>query len=115
MFYTNTAATRGIEVKYNIFAGVTDWGSRYSSGWKVLPEMDQNLWFSRAGVMVYWFREKIAGFDEYRRTTGLDLHSRFADPEFVNPTTGDYTPGQDSPARTLRTDGGPVGAAMFWK
>jgi hypothetical protein len=115
MFYTNTAATKGIEVKYNIFAGATDWGSRYSSGWKVLPEMDRNFWFSKTGVMAYWFRQKIEGFDEYRRTTGLDAHSRFADPGFVDPSNGDYRPGPQSPARTLRLDGGPVGADMFWE
>ncbi|MCY2996085.1 MAG: hypothetical protein NTY19_50790 [Planctomycetota bacterium] len=40
MFYTNTAATSGLEIKYNIFCDATDWGSRYSSGWRVLPEMD---------------------------------------------------------------------------
>ncbi len=72
MFYSNTAATSGIEVKYNIFYDHSDWGSRYSSGWQVLPDMDYNLWFSTTGVMAYWFRQQIAGFDEYRQTTGLD-------------------------------------------
>lgn len=115
MFYSNTAATKGIEIKYNIFAGVTDWGSRYSSGWSVLPEMDRNLWFSRTGIMAYWFRQKIEGFDEYRQTTGLDLNSVFADPQFVDPANGDYRLRRDSPARNLRADGGPVGAAMFWE
>ncbi len=110
MFYTNTAATSGIEVKYNIFYDHTDWGSRYSSGWQVLPDMDYNLWFSETGVMAYWFRKKIAGFDEYRQTTGLDAHSQFADPQFVDAARGDYRLRPDSPARTLRPDGGPVGA-----
>ncbi len=115
MFYTNTAATKGIEIKYNIFAGFTDWGSRYSSGWKVLPDMDYNLWFSTTGVMVHWFGEKIPDFDTYRQKTGLDAHSVFADPRFVCPAEGDYRLAPDSPARTLRPDGGPVGATMFWE
>ena len=115
MFYTNTAATSGIEIKYNIFYDHTDWGSRYSSGWQVLPDMDYNLWFSHTGIMAYWFREKIAGFDEYRRTTGLDVHSLFAEPQFVDAAGGDYRPGPESPARTLRPDGSPVGADMLWK
>ena len=55
MFYTNTAATSGFEVKYNVFYQVSDWGSRYTGGWKSLPEMDHNLWFSEQGVMAYWF------------------------------------------------------------
>ena len=25
MFYSNTAATSGIEIKYNVFSGVTEW------------------------------------------------------------------------------------------
>jgi hypothetical protein len=102
-------------VKYNIFYGATDWGSRYSSGWQVLPDMDSNLWFSRTGVMAYWFRQKIAGFDEYRQTTGLDAHSQFADPAFVDAPHDDYRPAPDSPARKLRPDGGPVGAETLWK
>lgn len=114
MFYSNTAATSGIEVKYNVFAGFTEWGSRYSAGWKTLPDMDHNLWFSGEGVMVYWFRERIAGFDDYRKTTGLDAHSRFADPKFVDAAHGDYRLAPDSPARTIRPDGGPVGAEGLW-
>ncbi len=115
MFYTNTAATSGIEIKYNIFSNATDWGSRYSSGWQVLPDMDFNVWFSPTGVMAYWFTQKIATFDEYRRITGLDAHSQFADPQFLDAAGGDYRPAPNSPARTLRPDGGPVGAETFWK
>jgi hypothetical protein len=115
MFYSNTAATEGIEVKYNIFYNATEWGSRYSAGWKVLPDMDYNLWYTGTGVACYWFREKIGPFDEYRQKTGLDAHSQFADPQFVDPAHGDYRPGPNSPARKLRADGGPVGSEMLWK
>lgn len=114
MFYSNTAATQGIEIKYNVFAGVTDWGSRYSSGWKVLPDIDYNLWFSTTGVMANWFQEMLDGYDEYRQTTGLDAHSVFADPQFIDPAQGDYRLAPSSPARTLRPDGGPVGADVLW-
>ncbi len=114
MFYSNTAVTSGIEVKYNVFYNVTEWGSRYSAGWKPLPEMDYNLWHSDHGVMVNWFGKKIAGFDEYRKTTGLDARSRFADPEFTDPAGGDYRLAPDSPARKIRPDGGPIGATWLW-
>jgi hypothetical protein len=114
MFYSNTANTSGIEIKYNVFCNVTEWGSRYSSGWKTLPEMDCNLWSIQGGVMVNWFGRKIAGFEEYRETTGLDAHSRFADPKFVDAANGDYRPAPDSPARKIRPDGGPIGAAWLW-
>jgi hypothetical protein len=114
MFYTNTAATSGIEIKYNIFYQATDWGSRYSSGWKPLPDIDYNLWFSDAGVMVNWFGEKIESFQDYRQTTGLDAHSLQADPKFIDAANGDYRLAPDSPAREVRTDGGPVGAESLW-
>jgi hypothetical protein len=114
MFYSNTADTAGIEIRYNIFYDHTDWGSRYSSGWKVLPEMDFNLWYSRQGMMAYWFREKIETFDDYRQTTGLDAHSIFADPAVIDVAAGNYRPAADSPARKLRPDGGPIGAESWW-
>jgi len=114
MFYSNTAATSGIEVKYNVFCNVTEWGSRYSSGWKPLPDVDHNLWFSKQGVMVYWFGERIGSFQEYCKTTGLDAHSRFADPKFVDAAHRDYRLAADSPARSIRPNGGPVGAESLW-
>ena len=64
--------------------------------------------------MVNWFGKKIAGFDEYRKTTGLDANSEFADPEFVDAANGDYRLAPDSPARKIRSDGGPVGATWLW-
>lgn len=115
MFFSNTAATSGVEIKYNVFYDVTHWGCRYSAGWKGLPEIDHNLWFSKDGIMAYWFRDKIATFDAYRRTTRLEPHSRFADPKFVDAPGGDYRLGADSPGRTLRPDGGSVGAEQLWK
>jgi len=115
MFYTNDAATSDFEVKYNIFCNVTDWGSRYSAGWKTLPEMDHNLWFSKRGVMAYWFREKIESFSDYQKTTKLDRQSVFADPQFVDPNKGDYRLAPDSPAHKLRPDGGPVGVESLWQ
>ena len=115
MFYTNTAATAGFEVKYNIFCNVTDWGCRYSAGWEVLPDMDYNLWFSNGGVMAYWFKDKIEDFASYQQTTGLDRHSIFAEPAFVDLDGGDYRLAPDSPARKIRPDGGPVGAEPLWE
>ncbi len=112
MLYTNTAVTSGIEVKYNVFCNVTEWGSRYSRGWKVLPDMDYNLWFSAEGVMANWFGKQIVGFEDYRQTTGLDAHSLFADPRFVDAANGDYRLAPDSPAHKIRPDGGQVGAEI---
>ena len=115
MFYTNTAATSGFEVKFNVFYQVSDWGSRYTGGWKSLPEINHNLWFSEQGVMAYWFREKIGAFEDYQKTTGLDTQSVFADPRLVDSVNGDFRLAPDSPARKLRTNGSPVGAVSLWK
>jgi hypothetical protein len=112
MFYSNTAETSGIEIKHNVFYNHSQWGSRYSSGWKVLPDLDDNLWYSDQGVMVYWFREKITSFADYQQKTGLDQHSVFARPKFVDESNGDYRLAPDSPGAGLGPDGGPVGADM---
>ncbi len=115
MFYTNKANTSGFEVKYNLFYRATDWGCRYSSGWETLPEMDCNLWFSDTGVMAYWFKDMLKDFQNYQATTGLDQHSIFADPAFLDPLRGDFRLSSESPARRIRPDGGPVGAESLWE
>ncbi|TWT80282.1 hypothetical protein CA13_16950 [Planctomycetes bacterium CA13] len=102
MFYSNTAATSGVEVKHNIFFQASDWGSRYTGGWKTLPEMNHNLWYSDSGIMAWMFQEKLASFEDYQKATGLDSDSIFADPKFVAPEQGDYCLSPDSPARKLR-------------
>ncbi|MEW6358361.1 MAG: right-handed parallel beta-helix repeat-containing protein [Planctomycetota bacterium] len=114
MFYSNHADTQGFEVKYNIFYNSTNWGSRYSAGWKPLPDMDYNAWFVPVGELCYLFREHIKGDDVagYREKTGLDRRSFFGDPKLVNPKGGDYRLSPDSPVRGLRPDGGPMGASF---
>lgn len=114
MFYRNTAATSGLVIRYNVFHDVTDWGCRYDSGWRQLPDLDGNLWSGDSGVAAWWFGRKIRGFDAYRQASGLDAHSRHADPGFVDPAAGDYRLRADSPARRLRPDGGPVGAEFLF-
>ncbi|MDD8045026.1 MAG: hypothetical protein PHF14_01030 [Verrucomicrobiota bacterium] len=114
MLYSNTAATEGVEIKYNIFYQCTDWGSRTSSGWETLPDQDYNLWYSDTGVMSNWFGTRLKRFDEYQAETGLDTHSRFADPLFVDPGQGDFRPAAESPARQVRPDGGPVGVESLF-
>lgn len=112
MFYTNTAETSGIEIKYNVFYNHTEWGSRYSNGWKTLPDMDHNLWHSDQGVMAYWFKDKLGSFADYQKETGLDVHSLFAKPKFVDPAGGDYRLAPGSPGANLGPKGHPVGAGL---
>lgn len=112
MLYSNTAETSNIEIKYNVFCNHTEWGTRYSSGWKILPDQDHNLWYSEQGVMAYWFKEKIAGFANFQEKTGLDKHSVFAQPIFVDAEGGDYRLTPDSPGATLGPNETPVGANL---
>jgi hypothetical protein len=115
MFYSNTADTAGIEIKYNVFYNSTEWASRYSAGWDPLPDMDYNAWYVPAGELCYFFREHLPGGDVagYREKTGLDQHSFFGDPKLIDPANGDYRLAPDSPVRNLRPDGGPMGATLL--
>jgi|APSaa5957512622_1039677.scaffolds.fasta_scaffold10108_3 hypothetical protein len=116
MMYTNTAKSSGIVIKHNIFCQSTEWGSRFSAGWKPLPEMDHNLWYEPDGDLCYFFKEKLPASDieGYRTKTGLDQNSVFAKPGFVNAAAGDFRLSPNSPARTVRPDGGVVGAESLW-
>ena len=109
MFYSNTAATSGVEIKYNVFRGHTEWGSRYSAGWKTRPDLDHNLWYSEQGVVVNWFGEKLGSFADYQSKTGLERSSQFAQPKFVAESRGDFRLAPDSPGARLGPDNIPVG------
>lgn len=110
MLYTNLARTRDVIIRRNIFYDWTEWGCRTSAGWDTLPAMDHNLWFSRRGVMAYWFKDRIETFAAYQRITGLGEHSVFADPRLIETAGGAFSPASDSPARSLCPDGGVIGA-----
>ncbi len=67
-----------------------------------LGEVDRNCFFSDLGEFAAFVRP-VEGeprnytFDEWR-AVGLDEHSVFADPQFVDPANGDYRVQPDSPA-----------------
>jgi hypothetical protein len=113
MFYTNSADTRGIEIKYNVFYNSTEWGSRYSAGWNPLPDMDQNVWYVPTGELCFFFKEHIGRDDVagYREKTGLDARSLFGDPKLVDPENGDFRLSPDTPVTIRSPDGKPVGAS----
>jgi len=113
MFYSNFADTEGIVVKHNIFCRSTEWGSRYSAGWRPLPEIDCNIWHAPEGELCYFFRERIGKDDVqgYRQKTGLDRNSFFGDPALVDPSGGDFRLAPDSPARNFLPEGEAPGAS----
>lgn len=116
MFYSNTAATKGVEVKYNIFYNATDWGLLLENDRRGSLDLDYNLWYQYQGIIAKFLKTNLPAADVagYRKQTGFDEHSLFADPKFVAPAVSDFRLAPDSPARSLRPDGGPVGAlALF--
>jgi hypothetical protein len=117
MMYSNRAKTSGIEIKYNVFCQSTDWTSRFTAGWKPMPDMDYNLCYETGKHLCFLFRDKLPATDiaGYQEKTGFDKHSVFADPKFVDPANRDYRLQPDSPARNVRPDGGIVGAESLWQ
>jgi hypothetical protein len=76
--------------------------------------VDHNLYDSSAGAAAsVWIWDGVShqGFAKYRAATGLDAHSRFADPRFVSTgTPPDFRLMRGSPAEGAGTD---LGAAML--
>ncbi len=67
----------------------------------VSNEVDYNLYFGPAGlakVEWQWRNVTYEGFDKYRSGTGNDIHSRFADPAFIDHAREDFHLKSTSPA-----------------
>jgi hypothetical protein len=64
--------------------------------------MDHNLYYFSGGpgALTGSFDAKaFAGFEQYLKQTGNDLHSVFADPQFADPSSGDFHLKPATPAR----------------
>jgi hypothetical protein len=75
--------------------------------------MDHNLYYCAAGAEASkwgWYPASYSGFAGYVKASGMDQHSRFADPRFVDPSKNDFHLQTDSPAIDAGTNAGsPVG------
>jgi hypothetical protein len=114
MLYSNTADTKGVVVRENIFSESTDSGLRMENDWNAGLTMERNCWNQPAGPLM-WHLKKFytaAQFDDFRRATGFDTGSIVADPLFRDAKSGDFRLAEGSPAATLAADGGPAGARM---
>ncbi len=113
MFYDNTAKTRDVVVRYNIFCNSTESALRlHGRDWTSGLVLDCNCWFEAEGPLLLWGRESVGaeGFAEHQRALGFSAHALVVDPEFVDAEARDYRLRPDSPARGLADDGVPVGA-----
>lgn len=105
MFYLNSARTSKFYVRYNIFYNATDSCLRMQNDWRQGLIMDYNCWYQPKGTLAWLeflglqFTHK--QFEEYQRQVGLDAHSIFADPKFVNIDKLDFRLSDDSPALWL--------------
>ncbi|MGH7899726.1 MAG: hypothetical protein ACREQQ_17355, partial [Candidatus Binatia bacterium] len=68
---------------------------------------DHNVFFNRDGAVVFDATKDLAA---WQAATGADGSSIEADPQFVNPESGDFRLNASSPARAKASDGSDAGA-----
>ncbi len=114
MYYSNRAATTNFVVRDNIFCRTTEWTCLSVIDWRSGLVHDHNLYWNEESVPVMrwgpWGRQKSLPWADYVKDLQMDLHSAFAEPQFVDPSRRDYRLRPGSPGLTLASDGGPVGA-----
>ena len=114
MYYSNRAATTNFVVRDNVFCRATEWTCRAATDWRSGLLHDNNLVWNEGTVpTIRWSEGKTLRrykWEDYVRELGMDAHSLFAEPQFVDPARRDYRLKPGSPGWTLASDGGPVGA-----
>ena len=114
MYYSNRAATTNFVVRNNIFCRATEWTCRTALDWRYGLLHDNNLVWNEGDVPTIRWKEgrelRLLKWSDYVNDLGMDLHSLFAEPQFVDPAKRDYRLKAGSPGTALATDGGPVGA-----
>lgn len=115
MFFFNSARTSKFYVRYNIFYNATESCLRMDNDWRQGLFMDYNCWHQPNGVFAWLLFCKLLftpqHFKDYQSQTGLDVHSIFADPKFVNIQKLDFRLTEDSPARKISHEGIPAGSS----
>ena len=113
MFYHNSAQTRGVQIRANVFCDATESCLRLCApDWSAGLAMERNCWWQASGTLIVWIDRKFAPdqFAEYQKATGMDAGSIVADPRFVDAAGCDFRLAADSPARSVAGEGGAAGA-----
>jgi hypothetical protein len=98
---THSGAVGELQIQYHATNNLIDNNIMYSNPTSYLiydftsntsnpASLDYNLYYSTAGVagsLWDWQAKSITGFAAYRTASGMDAHSGFADPQFVNLTS----------------------------
>jgi hypothetical protein len=78
--------------------------------------LDHNLYYSSdgaSGSQWLWLGKTHTGFAAYRAATGLDAHSKFANPQFADAATANFKLGATSPAIDLAENLGLPGVGLY--
>jgi len=102
--YTNSAKTKNVFIRNNIFYGSTEQCIRMDYDWKSFLTLDDNLYYTnRNGRIMLWLKENsYFSLKKYQQDMGLDTNSIFADPLFVDPENNDYRLSTSSPESILK-------------
>jgi len=110
MFYGNKSKLDNFYIRNNIFSESTESSMRFGARWDDLANltMDHNLYFGSSGKLADWLGTSysLQEFKDFRKASGKDNSSIFADPCFVNITKFDFRLQSNSPAINKGTDTG---------
>lgn len=114
MFYYNAAKTNEFYIQNNIFYNSTAAGMWIMNDWTAGLTMDHNCWFQLSGPLVSFLTTSFTSdqFADFQKRTGLDAHSIFANPKFVNEDDADFRLAYESAARSLAIGAGSVGSQL---
>jgi hypothetical protein len=90
-FYDNTAQVSGFVIRNNVFVNARNGSFRMDNHWSSTPYCDHNLYHSPAGGYTgFVLGTHYTSLDALRSATGMDTHSVFENPGFVDPAKHDY-------------------------
>src|SRR5579884_345156 len=95
----------------NIFDGQQYGGNLTSGAYALNPSFDYDLYSGSTNGL--WWIDGVGGFttlSSLQNSTGFETHGIVADPQFVSPSTGNFTLGSSSPAVGKSSTGGSIGA-----
>ena len=119
MSYRHVGEMADQTIRDNVFARSTDRGFRFFTDWRSALDMDYNLHYEPVNTLsesharqgkAWKFGSGPEEFVRYQKATGLDAHSIYALPQFVDPAKRDYRLKPGTPGAGAASDGTDMGA-----